>query len=530
MRRTLLVTMVTSLLLWIAATDVHAQVKEVLLRCEADVTLLKDFPDINAGYDLNNQLCNFDSVGPLGGTNSPEEAWVRWDLGAIESEIGEGEEILYVEAVFRVSWNSDVPEIAQGFHALHLDDSFDFWNEGNGVSGDGGAVDNLDGLTWNKAKGINDFEDAVFHDTLYSKQQAKILPNKEYIPVLDAVQKELSGEGNKLFTLRMVPYHNSIEDRKRWLGFISLQSPAANWALEVDDEGYPLHAPQLKFYIGKHQEKFSDHGRMGVISNYSVKPDDFGYWMVADDEGDAKMQLMKKTTVDQETWNPAALAVFNDAEFQDFEISVKAKLTDTTQTGVLIPFNDFIMAFGYVDPDNFSYYAFYGNDESGTFQVVDGIRKRVGDAKPMPALSDALYHSYKMTRTGSTVTVFIDDVEYQSINNDSLNVAGKVGFGSHNDAVFFDDFFEKDYGVGVADLTSAALSIYPNPVSSELVIESTRGIDAYRLMDITGKLILSGHNRSSGQTVLDISEVPDGLYILFTDIAGNHSSHKIIKQ
>ncbi|MEN8227686.1 MAG: T9SS type A sorting domain-containing protein [Bacteroidota bacterium] len=524
MKKMLLPKMVTILLIWTSVMSVNAQVREVMLRCNADLVLFKSEPDINSGYDPNNQICNCDTL--TDGTPSTRDTWVRWDLGTIESEVGEGEEILYVEAVFRVSYNSPDPEAAQGFRVMHLDDSFDFWNEGNGVRN--GPGDNLDGLTWNKAKGINDFEDASFHDTLYVKQQATVLPNKEYVPVLEAVQKELSGEGNKLLTLRLAPYHRA--EPGRWLGFISLQSPAADWSLEVDDDGFPVEAPQLKFYIGKYQEEFSDHGKMGNISNYTVTPDDFGYWMVADDEGDAKMQLMKKTTVDQETWNPAGLAVFNDAGYQDFEISVKAKLTDTTQTGILIPFNDFIMAFGYEDPENFSYYAFYGNDESGVFKVVDGIRKRVGEANPVPALSDALYHNYKIIRTGSAVTAYIDDVEYQSITNDSLNVAGKVGFGSHNDAVLFDDFFEKDYGVGVADYTSTAISIYPNPASSELVIESTQGIDGYRLLDISGKLIFSGHNRNSSRTVLDISEFPDGIYILVTIIAESQSFHKIIKQ
>ncbi|MEN8210065.1 MAG: T9SS type A sorting domain-containing protein, partial [Candidatus Fermentibacteria bacterium] len=121
------------------------------------------------------------------------------------------------------------------------------------------------------------------------------------------------------------------------------------------------------------------------------------------------------------------------------------------------------------------------------------------------------------------------DVEYHSISNDSLNMIGKVGVGSHNDAVFFDDFFEKDYAVGIGDQTSTAISIYPNPASSELVIESTQGIDEYSLLDISGRLIYSGHNRNSGRMILDISEFPDGIYVLVTNIAGSKSTHKIIK-
>ena len=527
MKRNLLNQLVALLLIFMAATGLQAQVREVLLRANADVTLLKDFPDVNSGHDLNNQLCNFDSIGPYGGTNSPEETWVRWDLGAIESEIGEGEEILYVEAVFRVSWNSDDPEIAQGFRTLHLDNSFDFWNEGNGVPG--GAVDNLDGLTWNKAKGINDFEDASMHDTLYVKQQATILPSKEFVPVLEAVQNELSEDGNKLLTLRLVPFYTDLEMRKKWLGFIALQSPAGAWSLEVDEEGFPLDAPQLKFYIGKNQDQFSD-GAMGRISNYNLKPEEFGYWMVANDEGDARMQLMKKTEIDQEKWNPGAVAVFKDAVYQDFEISLKAKMNYTTPSGAFFPYNDFIMAFGYEDPDNFSYYAFYGNDESGAFKVADGIRSRIGEANPIPAMIDTSYHSYKVVRAGSLITVFIDGTEYHSITDDMLNTEGKVGFGSHNDVVFFDDFTEKDYGVGVENHADRGFVVFPNPASSQINIHSTGSIQSCKVLDICGKVVLSGQNLGSGNIILDISGLQNGIYILNVNIAGERFAQKIIKR
>lgn len=520
----LLFTIVSLLLI----SNAQAQIKEVLLRCNADVTLMEDHPDLNAGYDPNNEMCNIDSVGVFGGTDSPEEAWIRWDISTIEDEIGAGEEVLYVEAIFRVTWNSDAPDIAQGFRVLHLDDSFDFWQEGNGAYG--GAIDNLGGLTWNKAKSINDFEDPAFHDTVYIKQKAVLLPNNEYVPLLDAVQNEFSDDGNKLLTIRVVPFFDDREDRKRWLGFLSLQSPVNDWGLETDNDGYPLYAPNLKFYIGKSQYRFSEYGKMGDISNFNVKPGEFGYWMVADDEGDTRLQLMKKTEVDQETWNPGAVAIFDEAEFQDFDLSLKAKMNYTTPSGAFFPFNDFIIPFGYEDADNFSYYAFYGNNESGAFKVIDGVRERVGDANPMPSMMDTLYHSYNIVRAGSTITVYIDDVEYHSITDDALSTKGKIGVGSHNDVVFFDDFIEANYDVSVFNSPTFELNIFPIPASDKLNISSEKNIDKYKLFDTTGRVIFSEENIRERYITLDLSGLSSGIYFLNTESNGLLNSQKVIKE
>lgn len=508
----------------LAQVVANAQVREILLRCEADATILKDKPNTNNGYDLSNEICNFDSIGPLGGSASPAESWVRWNLSNIESQLKAGEEILYVETSFRVTWNSDDPAYAQGYKMMHLNNNFDVWNEGNGYYA--GAVDNINGLTWNLAKSFGDFEDDSNYQLIYEKEQAGVVPDVETADVLEAIQKELSSDGNKIFTVRLAPYFESTADSKRWLGLISLQSPVADWSLDIDDEGYPIEAPHLTFYVGKPQIEFQSGNPMGNIENYNVKPTDFGYWMVADDEGDARLNILKPTSVDLETWNPAALAVYDTQSFQDFDFSLKAKMNYTTPSGAFYPYNDFIVSFGYEDPDNFSYFAFYGNDESGFFKVVDGIRERVGDAFPIPALRDTAYHAYSIKRVGSTVTAFVEGVEYFSLTDDALSTEGKLGVGSHNDIVFFDDLIESSIKVGIEKVGQSSVKIYPNPVKSILNINADSEINEYSILNISGQVLLKANNINANSTSINLSSFLEGVYFIKT----NTEEGQIIKR
>ncbi len=534
MKKSLLILSIV-FLLWSAAFMTQAQTRQILLRTNADVTLCRAKPDLNLGYDYSNEMCNWDSINIYGGNDSPEESWIRWDLGDIENQLLPGEEILYVEAIFRVSWNSGDTANAQGYRVLYLwNQAFDSWNEGNGVPG--GAEDNLNGLTWNKAKSFTyDFEDPAYHDTLFVKKYAGVVPQKEYVNVFPAVKSELSDTGNKILTLRVVPYDYDYENivRKKWLGFISLNSPASSWNLEVDDEGYPVEAPHLRFYVGIPMHRFSDWEKMGDTAYYSFKPTNFGSWMVEEDEGDIRLHLAQKTTVDTNTWNPGAVAVFQDTTFGDFDLNLKAKMNYVTPSGIFFPFNDFITVFGYVDENNFSYFAFYGDDESGTFTVIDGIRYRVGESKPMPAMMDTAYHNYRIVREGSTVTAYIDSVEYYSVTNDSLNTAGKVGVGSHNDEVFFDDIWVKDYSVPSAVKTIHApveAVLFPNPVPDQLSITSDEKLDYYTIRNVIGKTVSEGRLHGSGTNHVDVSRLSRGIYFITLRAGDKQSVKKFIKK
>ncbi len=80
----------------------------------------------------------------------------------------------------------------------------------------------------------------------------------------------------------------------------------------------------------------------------------------------------------------------------------------------------------------------------------------------------------------------------------------------------------------IADLSLSGTMIYPNPVTNNLNIHTSK-IMSYQLRDITGKLIKKG-NLKVGDNQLDISNYPAGIYILQAAYQNNTNTYKIIKQ
>ncbi len=501
----------------------QAQVREIKLVANADATIFMDFPTVNGGAESSNMICNNDSALDGLSTRGYEEAWIKWDLSQLEAELEAGEEILYAEAIFMVSWNSADTNLAQGYHALHMNDQFDGWNEGNGQAS---SPDNLNGITWNSAKGIGDFELEESYETILVKERATVVPNNEIIPVFDAVAKELGDGGNKTFTLRMAPYWTSSTGVKKWLGLQTRESP---WNGYDEITGIATNAPYLRVYVGINKSQFSDEGDMGLIENYDLKPSEFGYWLVGEDEGDDRLLLNKATTPDPDK-SPSGLAIFNDQTYQDVEISVKAKMNEITASGAFLPFNDFVMVFGYEDADNFSYFQFIGINESGTYKVIDGVRSLIGSVYPIPPVSDTLYHDYKITRTGSEVVAYVDGVEYHRVSDDALNAEGKIGLGSHNNTVFFDDFSDGNPGeTGLNQDGLNKVSVYPNPAKASFIISSDETLNSFKLVNILGKTVLNSKGISSTRVSVDLSDIPSGMYFIVAEMQnGTSGTSKII--
>lgn len=501
----------------------QAQVREIKMYADADATIFRENPTLNRGHDGNNMICNNDSALDGLSTLGYEEAWIKWDLAVLESQLEDGEEILYAEAVFVVSWNSPDTNLTQGYHALHMADLFDGWNEGNGTSAE---PDNLNGITWNSAKGIGDFELEENYETILVKQRAGTVPDLEIVPVFDAVSKELGDGGNKTFTLRMAPVWTDPNGVKKWLGLQTRQSP---WNGYDEETGIAINAPHLLVYVGVNKSQFSDEGDMGLIESYNLKPSEFGYWLVGEDEGDDRLLLNKATTPDPDK-SPSGLAIFDAKTYQDLEMSVEAKMNEITASGAFLPFNDFVMVFGYEDEDNFSYFQFIGINESGTYKVVDGVRTLIGAVYPIPPVSDTLYHTYKITRTGSEVVAYVDDVEYHRVNDDALNAEGKIGLGSHNNTVFFDDF--TDGNPGETSLKQSAvnhISVFPNPAKESVIIKSEDAISSYKLVSIIGNTVLTTRSISSTSVSVDISNIPAGVYFMVAEMQnGSSATSKII--
>lgn len=80
---------------------------------------------------------------------------------------------------------------------------------------------------------------------------------------------------------------------------------------------------------------------------------------------------------------------------------------------------------------------------------------------------------------------------------------------------------------GLNTLTEEGLVVYPNPTSSILNLEGLHAADKIQLLDLQGKLILSGNQQSKS---LDISTLEKGVYLLRVSREGKHiQTVKILK-
>ncbi|MCK4827236.1 hypothetical protein KA005_66515, partial [bacterium] len=456
--------MLTSFFSLLFISAAQSQVTQAAFYAVDDVSLMSgtgatlgDPKDLNFGGGPNLAICNFDDFP---GYNSPSEVWIKFDLTTLEDSIPDGQAILYAEIATRVSNNT-----GQGYICHNLKD-IDDWKEGDG--GYSTADQTGEGLTWTAAQAF-DYEnpDNFTHiNTLPVAPGTGSFINFEVTP---AVEYEMGESGNKILTLRFTPsiaeYDPPTID-KTWLGFYARE---AQWGT-VMENGINLYAPNITFYIGAPQPtEFSDIENFGDIGNYDITPAGFQKWIVADDEADARLIINGRPAPINGT--PGGVAVYNMDTYGDFDISVKAKL-NKIKSGALDPKADFIIAFGYEDGENYSYMRFTGEDINGFYLVDTAGAVEVGDLSTTPAVSDTAYHDYRLVRTGTTVTAYIDGTEYLSVTDDALGTEGGIGMGSYNDVALFDDFVEGEEPGAVNDLYLTRFSIYPNPAGDILNIKA----------------------------------------------------------
>ena len=281
----------------------------------ADLTLASgtgqaggDYKDRNFGADISLEMCNFDDMETL---MSYFESWVKWDLTGLV--IPDGQAILYAEVLFRVSANT-----GQGIIAYHLK-NIDDWEEGTGSH----DTPTEDGLTWTAAQALG-YENEANYTLVTTIPETGGTSYIESFDLTSEVLYEMGAEGNKTLTLRLEPFikdYDPVTSPKEWLGLFSREAP---WERPVDAEVNP-YAGRLLVYIGPPEPKeFSDIEDFGNIDNYTKTPFKYGYWVVRQNEDEARLMLSQRPSPINGT--PGGLAVFDGDAQSDFEITLDAKL------------------------------------------------------------------------------------------------------------------------------------------------------------------------------------------------------------
>ncbi len=74
-------------------------------------------------------------------------------------------------------------------------------------------------------------------------------------------------------------------------------------------------------------------------------------------------------------------------------------------------------------------------------------------------------------------------------------------------------------------------TVFPNPVTNVLQVQTTAVLTGYSVMDINGREVLKGNFSGNSQNKIDVSELPAGTYILRTlDNSGAMKNVQFVKE
>ena len=104
---------------------------------------------------------------------------------------------------------------------------------------------------------------------------------------------------------------------------------------------------------------------------------------------------------------------------------------------------------------------------------------------------------------------------------------GTAGDGSANSTYLFDDVIQTNT-LSVAKFETASVKMYPNPVKSTLTIDANSTIEKVAVYNLLGQEVLV-RNPKSNSTTLQTGGLQKGVYIVRTNVDGNVTTSKIIK-
>lgn len=95
--------------------------------------------------------------------------------------------------------------------------------------------------------------------------------------------------------------------------------------------------------------------------------------------------------------------------------------------------------------------------------------------------------------------------------------------------VFIDNVYFSNVPLGVDNFETSKIKVYPNPVANQLTIEGTSNIQEVGVYNVLGQNVVSSKPNAS-ISVLDISNLQIGVYIVKATIDGKTITSKVIKK
>jgi len=141
------------------------------------------------------------------------------------------------------------------------------------------------------------------------------------------------------------------------------------------------------------------------------------------------------------------ISVYDKDLMGDFSYTMTLNVTPRSESG----WDDGAILFNYIDPQNFYFVSLNESNDAethGIFKVVNNVQTELADFTGQ--VLSAQDYRVNIERRGETTTVRIDGAVWGAITDTAI-ITGKVGAGSLNDGVSFDQF--KLQGTEYSDIT-----------------------------------------------------------------------------
>lgn len=179
----------------------------------------------------------------------------------------------------------------------------------------------------------------------------------------------------------------------------------------------------------------------------------------------------------------------------------------------------------------------YFNPETPTNEWA-GFGFVFDDSNPAVQVSDAFEYpqdtwfniTHIIDLDSDSVIMTLDGVEVYSGGFYTNGLLGSVDFYSvgPNNEYYIDDIFFEDGIVGTQDFASESFSVYPNPVSDILNIQTKTAVDQVTVYDILGKTVLSTTPGVISPKI-DMSSLSAGVYMVNVSIGKTSKTVKVVK-
>ncbi len=175
---------------------------------------------------------------------------------------------------------------------------------------------------------------------------------------------------------------------------------------------------------------FSPIDYFGTVLNYEQNQEDL--WSTRMDSGDLRLYLSSEQR-DFELSMPG-FSLVRDSIYSDFTLNIGVRTNEVLAQTRLA---DYSIIFGYQDEANYNQLLM----KVTTYKLINVTNGQSIDIARITTkgIPDEEYHQLFINLSGEQITVTIDDTVFLETTSSSLLQEGKIGFGSFNHSMFFDD-------------------------------------------------------------------------------------------